>query len=93
MDDTKALRDVLEERKRQDKKFGQQDHDPFVYLNVLMEEVGETSQAALQTVFGGDEGGLDHLRKEAVEVAAVALAIVECLDRGQWSWGKYGPKG
>jgi hypothetical protein len=47
-------------------------------------------QAALQTRFGGKHGGLDHMRGEAVQVAAVALAIVECLDRAKWSWGSSG---
>jgi len=81
-----ALTDVLAERKRQDAKWGEQNHDPFVYLNILMEEVGECSQAALQTRFGGPKGGIDRVRQEAVEACAVALAIVQCLDRGKWRW-------
>ncbi len=28
----------------------------------------------------------EKLRDEAVQTAAVALAIVECLDRAKWSW-------
>jgi NTP pyrophosphatase (non-canonical NTP hydrolase) len=79
-----AARDVLDERIRQDAKWGEQNHDPFCYLTVLMEEVGETSEAALHTRFGGPKAC--GLRKEAVQTAAVALAIVECLDRGKWSW-------
>ena len=84
---TQALQDVLLERLRQEKKWGEQNHDPFCYLTVLTEEVGEFSQAALQTYFGGPAA--KGLREEAVQVAAVALAIVECLDRGKWEWGKY----
>lgn len=79
-----ALRDVIAERKRQDAKWGEQNHDPFLYLTILMEEVGEASQAALEARFG--KGSLEHLREEAVQTAAVALAIVECLDRNQWKW-------
>lgn len=79
-----ALRDVLAERKRQDAKWGEQNHDPFLYLTILGEEYGETCQAALEARFG--KGSLGHLRLEAVQVAAVALAIVECLDRKQWKW-------
>jgi NTP pyrophosphatase (non-canonical NTP hydrolase) len=84
--ETRAAHDVAEERVRQDQKWGEQNHDPLTYLNILMEEVGEASQAAIQTRFGGDRGGLEHLREEAVHTAAVALAIVECLDRGKWKW-------
>lgn len=81
-----ALASVLEERIRQDGKWGEQNHNPYIYLAILVEEVGEMAQAALQTQYGGENGGLDHLREEAVQTAAVALAIVECLDRGLWCW-------
>ncbi len=80
----KALADVLAERRRQDAKWGEQNLDPITYLAVLTEEVGELSQAALHTRFGGDKAA--GLRDEAVHAAAVALAIVECLDRGKWAW-------
>lgn len=79
-----ALSDVLHERVRQEEKWGQQDHDPFTYLTVLGEEFGELCQAALHTRYGGHAAS--GLRDEAVQVAAVALAIVECLDRSLWAW-------
>jgi NTP pyrophosphatase (non-canonical NTP hydrolase) len=82
----RAVRNVMDERTRQDKKWGEQNHDPYTYLAILLEEVGEYSQACLQSQFGGDKGGFSKMRGEAVQVAAVALAIVECLDRGKWSW-------
>ena len=82
----RATADVLAERVRQDRKLGEQNHDPFTYLTILMEEVGETSQAALEARFG--KGTIEHLREEAVQVAAVALALVECLDRAKWTWTK-----
>jgi NTP pyrophosphatase (non-canonical NTP hydrolase) len=81
-----ALRDVLLERARQDAKWGEQNHDPFCYLTVLVEEVGEFAKAALDARFGGPEA--EHLRDEAVQMAAVALAIVELLDRDKWWWGR-----
>lgn len=79
--------EVLEERARQEAKWGEQNHDPFAYLAILTEEVGELAQAALHTRYGGRAGGVAHMREEAVQAAAVALAIVECLDRGKWTWG------
>jgi NTP pyrophosphatase (non-canonical NTP hydrolase) len=79
-----ALESVLEERIRQDAKWGEQNHNPYIYLSILMEEVGELSQAILQSQFGGEHGGDKNVRKEAVHTAAVALAIIECLDRGLW---------
>ena len=81
-----AINAVRDERQRQEKKWGEQNHDPYTYLAILIEEVGEYAQACLQTQFGGKHGGLDHMREAAVQTAAVALAIVECLDRSKWQW-------
>ena len=84
-----ALNDVTLECERQDTKWGEQNHDPFIYLTILMEEVGELAQAALHAKYGGRATG--NLRTEAVHTAAVALAIVECLDRGKWQWPAEAP--
>ena len=81
-----AVRDALAERRRQEALWGRQDHDPFVYVTILTEEVGEVAEAAHDTFFGGKAGGVEAIRKEAVQVAAVALAMVESLDRGLWRW-------
>lgn len=81
---TFALDSILAERVHQDKKWGEQNHNPYIYLTILLEEVGELAQAILQTQFGGDAGGWDNVRKEAVHTAAVALALLECLDRDNW---------
>lgn len=78
------LWDVVQERLRQDAKWGEQNHDPFTWLTILVEEVGEVAQCALHSRFGGPEAA--NMRTEAVQVAAVALAIIQCLDRGKWSW-------
>lgn len=83
---------VLYERTRQDAKWGEQNHDPFTYLAVLTEEIGEFSQEALSSRFSGDTDKkgtsyqTDNLIVEAVQVAAVALAMVECLQRDKWRW-------
>lgn len=74
-----ALTDVLEERMNQDDKWGVQDHDDATWLTVLMEEVGEAAQGMLHERFGGSA----RLRPELVQVAAVALAWLECIDRRQ----------
>lgn len=81
-----AVQSLINERKCQDEKWGEQNHDPYTFLTILMEEIGEYAQACLQTQFGGSKGGVERMRQEAVQVAAVALAIVECLDREKWTW-------
>jgi NTP pyrophosphatase (non-canonical NTP hydrolase) len=78
---TEALADVLQERQRQDEKFPHQQHPAPVWLTILGEEVGEASQAALHTQFGGEHDG--RFREEMVQVAAVALAIVQAIDEGR----------
>ncbi len=81
-----ALQDVRKERELQDEHWGEQNHDPFTWIAILSEELGEFSKEALTVRFHPKDGSLDSLRGEAIQVAAVALAIVECLDRNKWTW-------
>lgn len=86
---TLALYDVIDERARQDAKWGEQNHDPPIWLAILGEEYGELCQAVLQpdgrgivTTWPVDQpDAMAAIRAEAIHVAAVALAMVECLDR------------
>lgn len=86
-----VLRDVEMERVRQDEKWGQQDHSPSGWLVVLMEEVGEAAQqVAMGFVDPLPEPRealrrthVRHLRRELIQVAAVAVAAVESLDRNE----------
>ena len=85
MSDTmdRAIALVKEERARQDAKWGEQNHPPCEWMTVLGEEFGEACQAALNLRFGGKLTQADY-QKEVVQVAAVAVAMVECLMRGKW---------
>ena len=83
---TKAWDSVLAERIRQDSKWGLQNHTEEWWLAILMEEVGELSQAILETHFNNGpearlKGGHENIRQEAVQIAAVAIALIECIDR------------
>lgn len=75
----RALVDVLVERWRQNAQWGEQNHDMFIWLAILHEETGELAKAILHRQFGGEKAGEVH--KESVQVAAVALQIVEYLRR------------
>ena len=76
--------DILEERKRQDEKWGEQNHSPMEWLPILMEEVGEASKAALDFYFGNTTSVcVDDFRNEMVQVAAVAVAMIESFDRNE----------
>lgn len=77
---TKAIESVIAEMNRQDKKWGaDRNHHPFLWQTILSEEVGEFSQAILHDEFGGHKSGT--AREEMVQVAAVALQIIEYYDR------------
>jgi hypothetical protein len=81
---TKAvLEEVFLERYKQDQKWGEQNHNPADWLMILGEEFGEASKAALEAKFVHNDGGRRY-RKELVQVAAVAVAMIECLDRGNF---------
>jgi len=69
-----AIEEVVLERENQDIKWGAQNHFPLGWLAILMEEVGETSKEAC-------EGNMVNYRKEMIQVAAVAVAAIESIDR------------
>lgn len=79
------LSEIRGERGRQDAKWGEQSHEPSVWLAILTEEVGEFAEAVLHALAQpGDERNHTHsedMRTEAIQIAAVAAQIVEYLDR------------
>ncbi|HKZ40534.1 MAG TPA: hypothetical protein VJ044_06195 [Candidatus Hodarchaeales archaeon] len=77
--------DILRERMLQDTKWGEQNHDPVMWSAILTEEVGEMCEAATKYRF--DQGNVNQFREEVVQVAAVAVAILECLEQAKWKWG------
>ena len=42
------INEIIDERIEQNRRWGAQGHDPFVWLAILGEEYGEACQAALQ---------------------------------------------
>ncbi len=71
--------EIKAERRRQDEKWGEQNHNPEWWMVILMEEVGEASETILEAKFG--DRSLDKYRQEMIQVAAVALAAIESFDR------------
>lgn len=72
---------IRAERERQNKKWGEQNHDDYRWLAILTEEVGELAQAILHDEFGGSHAGT--AKEELVHVAAVAVQWLECMERRQ----------
>lgn len=87
----KIYHEIQKERINQDIKFGVQNHSPERWLAILMEEVGEVAKEICE--LGYCAGSKDAVyrslvphhvkcyREELIQVAAVAVAMVECLDR------------
>jgi hypothetical protein len=77
----RILAEVIDERARQDAKWGQQNHSPANWLMILGEEVGEVNKAAYEAEF--HDKSIAFYREELIQVIAVALAMVESLDRNK----------
>ena len=69
--------DVINERFRQNDKWGKQRHEYGYWLAILVEEVGEVAQAIQQGSVASKETDADDLYTELIHVAAVASAIAE----------------
>ena len=80
-----VLDEIYYERERQDAKWGaDRNHHPGEWLMILGEEVGEANKAALEAHFGGyGRDSYADMRKELIQVAAVAVATIESLDRNE----------
>jgi NTP pyrophosphatase (non-canonical NTP hydrolase) len=81
-----AILSVINERTRQDIKWGEQNHEPMAWMGILGEEFGELCEAVNETHFNNgpverEKGGYENMRAEAVQVAAVAVSFIEALDR------------
>jgi len=75
-----ATKLVLQERERQDAKWGYpQNNTPFEWVSILTEEVGEFAQAVNDGYLGHSptKEQLENIITEAKHVSAVALSIIE----------------
>ncbi|MCT4647589.1 MAG: MazG-like family protein [Carboxylicivirga sp.] len=87
----KIYREIVDERQRQDEKWGEQNHKPVEWCAILGEEVGEVNKAALESHFKsrfkcyeeGAKEALANYREELIQVAALAVAMIESLERNE----------
>lgn len=73
---------IESERIRQNEKWGEQNHKPIEWIGILTEEVGEVAKEATEYHFG-TVGDLSNYRTELIQVAAVAVSMIECLDSNE----------
>ena len=76
-----AIKKVIEERIRQNQKWGYpQQNTPFEWVSILTEEVGEFAEATNDALLGSyPNGDLGKAIEEVIQVAAVAISIIEHL--------------
>ena len=67
---------ILNERKKQDDKWGEQNHSVYKWLAILGEEVGEANKAAL-------ESNEPELIDELIQISAVSVAMIESIYRNR----------
>jgi NTP pyrophosphatase (non-canonical NTP hydrolase) len=72
---------VALERMVQDKQWGEQNHNAFIWLAILGEEVGELQKAVLEA---GSKQPAKNIATELIQVSAVAKAMFECGERNGW---------
>ena len=85
------LSEVIQERCRQEAKWGEQNHKPVEWCAILGEEVGEVNKAALEAHFKQyykDNDQLADYRRELIQVAAVAVAMIQSLERNKPTYQK-----
>lgn len=75
------LNQISKERDRQDEKWGEQNHHPLMWFSIIGEEFGEMCQAFNEYSFDNDPNHLEDMQREAVQVAACCVAMIECLER------------
>ena len=74
------LDEIYGERLRQLNKWGEQNHGVADWILILAEEFGEASKEANEVRFRSKDPS--EYRAELIQVAAVAVAAIEALDRG-----------
>ena len=72
------LEEIARERRRQDEKWGEQNHHPLGWFSIIGEEFGEMCKAFNEYTGQGD---LTAMETEAIQVAACCVAMLECIER------------
>ena len=82
--------EVFDEIKRQDQKWGLQNHDVHFWNSIITEELGESAEAALDLWGGpasiGNYAAAKHYQEELVHVAACAIQAIVTLRRLHPAW-------
>lgn len=81
MSQQNIINDVLSERKRQDEKWGEQNHFPERWGNIIGEEYGEMCKAINEFSFHPTLENEQDIYTEAIQTMASCMAMLECMER------------
>lgn len=79
----KIIEKVLEERMRQDEKWGESNHSASVWGMIIGEEYGEMCKAINELGFSPIPEIEERIYKEAIQTMASCMAMLECMERGK----------
>lgn len=75
----KILFEIVNERKRQDSKWGEQNHPILQWFAIIGEEYGEMNKAWNEYNFGKID--IQELKTEAIQTCACIVAMLESIER------------
>lgn len=84
----KIINKVLEERKRQDTKWGEQNHAAPIWGTIIGEEYGEMCQAINEFLFNPTPDTGEQICVEAIHTMASCMAMLECIERQRGAFKK-----
>lgn len=84
---TQVIQGILDEHRKACAKFPNWQTDPIHALAVIQEELGELTQAILDTVYGGSHGGVDNIRSEAQQAGVMIIRFLENMDKYKYTQG------
>lgn len=77
----KIIDDVLAERKRQDEKWGEQNHGAYTWMSIIGEEYGEMCKAVNEFGFNPTPKTKQDIYIEAIQTIASCMAMLEYMER------------
>lgn len=79
----KIIDDVIAERKRQDEKWGEQNHFAERWATIIGEEYGEMCKAINEFSFNPTPETEQDIYTEAIQTMASCMAMLECMERAK----------
>lgn len=81
------LKTIESEIESINKKWGEQNHDLYKWVAILLEETGEVSKSTLEYEFAQSSKEkkkmLEECKAELIQVAAVSIEMIKSIERNE----------